>query len=486
MSSRKGFFFVVISLIVLVYIVGSLTMWTRTISLHEQQISEDFRITNLEFIADQVSEDAIDEFSEISASYALYVLNNHTIEHPVKRGDNAPYSYISLAMAEMMNNGTASGDYFEDGVGIEYDSRDVNAYTFSGFFERLNDTFRNTGVYVGSKYVENFNVSYGEKVDLINVSFDIYFYAEDKNQLASITRSISQDEVISITGLADPAVAREFKQRYEARVRKPIFITDEHPSLYSLFGENDEIGMGTGQGWFYGPVKEAGAESGEENYHHILLGTADEIRAQKEWSSYGAYIIISNETEIENVGLETEKPFIVIDSKELENIEFPQCGKEKCVLFVSENEQGTSERDNPSRMYDIEKLRDAVLCAYYIQDPEGPSYLERLMEKPFEPEYDRTSEEMQFGLSTFLVWNGLNGEIFPEMEYYSRLDREFFNEESGILIRGMPGCKNKEMCSFENEYLGRFRLSQEFIDTYMIEDVHTHIPCNSGWGECEE
>ncbi len=127
-------------------------------------------------------------------------------------------------------------------------------------------------------------------------------------------------------------------------------------------------------------------------------------------------------------------------------------------------------------VWDIENFRDAVASALYVQSDKAPSFLERFVEGGID------KENATMGIEGFTVgrWAGADedGDEVPleddkrfgendnlseeERNEFSRIDHEFFGEEDGILVRGMPGCKSKFMCN-NTEYpsaIGNFRINE--------------------------
>ncbi|NYZ77469.1 hypothetical protein H0O02_04110, partial [Candidatus Micrarchaeota archaeon] len=66
-----------------------------------------------------------------------------------------------------------------------------------------------------------------------------------------------------------------------------------------------------------------------------------------------------------------------------------------------------------------------------------------------------------------------------EYERYDRLDRRIFNGTlMAEFIRGMPGCKDAEMCGSSAISTGRFGISEPTITEYGAEGVD----CGEGAG----
>ncbi len=489
MRNRKGFFFIICVLILLLYVISNLSLWSKSIELQEQRYSEEFRISNMKYIISQLSDEMILNFSKVSAEYALYSINEHSVDNPIKKGsaEEGKYKYINLSMKGLMINGAANPEYFKDELGIEYEDEKNYSYSFSGMFSRLNKSFSNMGMEITEYRIENFNFNQ-TSINEVNVSFSLYFKVEDRLKYsASLEKKMDIAFNFSIEGLDDPAIAREMKKMdsHSDQIRKGIFFNFEE---YSLGLENDEIkiknsGSGNGGGWFYGPIHYAteGFEGNEvDAMEYIIAGTASEIFSNEKQKYFGAYYVIEpkgNYLDAVQI-LGKEKPIFVSDS-----ITLGKCPKGECILFVSEYSLGDDElldssKNQVANAYDIENFRDFVLCGYYFQHDNGPNYLDKL----FDDAYSANYENNEYGIATFLVWNGI--EKTSQAKDLSRLDLEFFDSTQGEIIRGMSGCKNQMMCTEEGIYLGRFKLSENAIETYLGGVVSSPFICGN-WADCE-
>ncbi|MFA5049682.1 MAG: hypothetical protein WC501_01610 [Candidatus Micrarchaeia archaeon] len=492
MRNRKGFFFIVCTLILLIYIISNLSLWSKSIQLQEERYSEEFRISNMKYVVSQLSDEMILNFSKVSAKYALYSINGHSINNPIKKGPESEwkYKYINLSMHGLIVNGLADSGYFENDAALAYESEKNYSYSFAGMFSRINESFSKMGLEITDYRIEDFYFNQSA-VDTVNVSFSLYFKVEDSlGKMASLEKEMDISFNFSIQGLDDPSIAREMQKidPNSEQVNKGIFFNfDEYSAdLDSNDLKISNSGLGKGGGWFYGPIYQASESFDEDPFiamNYIIAGTAQEINANPEHSFFGAYYVIEPSDHyldaVSNLGI--EKPIFVSDLASAHN-----CPDGECLFFVSEFNVGSAELKDPSKnqqaiAYDIEKFRDFVLCGYYFQNPEGPSYFDKLLDDSYVKNY----QDNEYGIATFLVWDGI--EKGAAVRDKSRLDLEFFDSDSidGKIIRGMSGCKNQMMCSEEGVYLGRFKLSENSISEYLGGGLSSPFVCGN-WADCSD
>lgn len=484
--TRKAFFFIIVSLLLLTYVLSNLTLWSKAIEIQEKRISEGFKSSTLEFMLSQIKQEDVEEFSKVAASYAVYSLNNHSIKNPVKEGDATNlYSNINKSIYSLLETGKAGTEYFVDGsLALEYTDEELASYTFKGFFDKLDKTLQNSGLKLDSYSFTGFSLNQTDYTTL-NFSFTLEVKASDNFNTASLSRKFQIVFELPIDGLVDPAVAREMqKEEYGSQIiEKQIFLDLDHYSIPGALWVT-EGGTGFGQGWFYGPVWEAtnGAFPSKDPLQissWVLKGTEAEVNAAADHSLFGAYII-TDVTDVDDLVTDYDKPVFLSPTPQLST-----CEEERCILFVSQyspkeiNDKPQLGGSSAAISYDIEDLKDFVMCGYYIPDPEGPSYFQRLLDNSFE----RADEDL--GIASFLIWNEI--EAKGKLSDLSRLDYEFFNGDNGKIIRGMPGCKYTAICSQEGAYTGQFKLSDSALEKYVGENwKSTHIYCEGDeWSSCE-
>ena len=490
-KEKKGFFFVVTALILLAYIMSNLALWSKTIEMQEDRYSEEFKLSNIAYATTQITEDAMQGFANISANYALYRLNDHSIYNPVKKGlsDEEGYKNIELIIYNLMFEGSADSTYFNgDGDSLVYSDENKSSYTFLWVFKTINESFSKIALELSKPKIEDFSFNQ-TAIDKISVLFNLSFTVSDTqgNQM-SIEKKIPVSFNLSIQGLVDPSIVRELKNNEEEfgdqkGIEKQIF-------FYPGSNFNPEEGMkiseggsGEGQGWFYGPVYITGSSkyvpSDDEKPRYVIIGSEEDILNSENHVLFGAYLVISDD-EFNTLSITNEgKPTFVSSSSPNINL----CEYDKhCFFFVSKFSPGDEELNlegtNPeAQSYNIEAFRDFVICGFYFQNEEGPSYFQKL----FEDSYKESHEE--YGMATFLVWEGI--ESAEESDSYSRLDLEFFQKTVGIRIRGMPGCKYKAMCSTKDSYVGQFKLSRDAMETYLGDYLSMHFDCGiDDWSTC--
>ncbi len=485
LKTKKGFFFVVTSLIILSYIMGNLVLWSKIVSLQEERYSENFKLSNLEYISSQLTDDKMNSFSQVSATYALFKLNHHSINNSLNEGLDWDYQNINNSMRGLILNGTTDPSYFTTSVPLIYSEENRTSYSFVGFFEQLNNSFSKVGMELSNPTISDFSFNQSS-IDSVSLSFILSFSVQDGHGgQATFDKTIPISLDLPLQGLVDPSVAREMQDAEfgsQLNVEKQMFFNSDDYSNPTQDLLVNETGSGQGQGWFYGPVYNAENNNppGDDlKFRYVLMGNESEILAEEHSSFYGAYILISNDPLQDSSLKNTEKPIFVSSSEPT----LSQCEYSQCILFVSEYSADAPEIDVPgedlsSKSYNIESIRDFVICGYYLQHEEGPSYLQKLLSDS----YQREGED--YGMASFLVWQGIEAEgVNTDL---SRLDLDFFNGVDALeRIRGLPGCKDGVMCGEDLSYVGQFKLSSNATNTYLGDPTTDHFECDD-WSECEE
>lgn len=510
-SMSKGFFFVLVSFFILGYILTSLTLWTKSIDVAEKKFAEKFKFSNVELAVSQLTEEKVSDFAEMSAYYALYKLNEHSITYPlvpaegvgISSGNEAEFKNAKDAVWSLIQNGSASGNYFEESVQLVYDTSEQSDLTFAGWFGSINKSLSYIGAQVDSFGVSSFTMNQTDYSHL-NYSFKVVFSASDKSGIMFITRSFVVNGTLELQGLDDPAVARETKEILNgSEVRKQFFFHEDYPSPAST--NPAQISSGSaGQGWFYGAIVQAINAPSITPFQRnttILVGTYEEITSQVginyNYQDFGAFILTSEPTFVDSGcggskknelntfnaidygstscaakikdGSKTEKPFIVAKDFLFDDVQKYQGLDNKFVLFVNSADQSEvssspEKKFGSPKIYDIELLRDYAICSYYTTNPKAPSYFQRLFKNSYELGGGKS------GIESFVFGKWLGGSDYPAADIYSRLDREMFKEITGINVRGMPGCKNKEMCGSDSQ-IGHFKLTDQSAKNYIGPDA---------------
>ncbi len=542
----RGFFFVLVAFILLSYILVSTYAWVRAIEASERTYSDAFRASTLTTLADQVSEQRMNQYADIASHYAMYKLVGHSVENPLqdKRGDE--YYHIRAAFFELLTNCTTLQEHFVDLVPVEYTPSEKDTYCFSGFLGRLNTSLATSGFEVQDFSVSNFSLNETMRPLELEMNLTLYLRIKDLQSNTSIDRTYHISRIVNVTGYKDPLLERESISKLRATpgsnltIKKgmylyPITADDDNNVTYEdLMNAHemlypDRLGQGSeGQGWFYGNLV-LWNKAGNVAYpsQSILVGNYSDIISVHNYNEFGAYILL-NEPETTSIpcGItqydtfnaihhddkpspgsscpdprltdETDKPFMVYaDEKAFMNEIYKKSrGPDafpNSVLFISKYsyDEISSDPDLKTEsapvVFDIENLRDFTRCSYYIMDVNNsPSFLQRLLVNG----YNRTSP---IGLETLLVgkWAGGVDNPDPNWNMYSRVDREFFAKKDGEKVRGMPGCKDAFMCADDPMIsdVGNFRFgSPESMEFYLgtsNSDDEEYIGCNDGRASCE-
>jgi len=509
----KGFLFVITIFLILTYILLSIGVMVKAIEASERSYSELYKESTIELVLGELTPAKITEISNLIMTRAVFKMNKYSISHPIKEGPaEDEYYYIRNAMFEYLKNGAPSADNFDDGIppDSEYES------SMEGWLANLNASLLSIGAYIENYTIYDFKFNQ-ENIKELNYSFKMRISLKDRSGTASLSREYDISGKINITGLVDPAIARE-SEKHGPRIYRQFFFYDGYSSPSSVSPERIK-NIEEGQGWFYGQLTTPSGATlipQEHRRRYILVGSYDDIKnlGADVYEGFGGYIL-TNEPEEESctargmtytgerntfnaikysgpncdIGIDeatrTQKPFVVAPGFSINDA--PQCPDlsrgttERCVLFIAAKDP-SEVQSNPqlkltapeesTGIFDIEKIRDYVMCGYYIPYGEAPSYLQRLLPNS----YNRSGGDL--GIETFLI-----GEYVRPSEYekYDRLDRKMFNETlMDQFIRGMPGCKDAYMCGISETPTGRFGLSEGSIGEYGLES----IDCGEG-ARCE-
>ena len=495
-DNRKGFLFVVTIFLILTYILLSISVWVKSIETAERGYSEMYKESNVGLAMEQITQGKVESVSSMVLNRALFVLNNYSIDNPLKAGPPGDgYHYVNAFFAQWLVSGAPDGEDFEYGTAPSDSNSSMTAWMAS-----LNNSMSAIGV-----HVDRFRI-YQTDVDTLNYSYKMELGMRDMSGATSVSRTYVIAGSVNITGLPDPAIARAsaiISKEHEISGRRFYFLKNTYDGSTGSLAPGP-VSLGSpqaGQGWFYGYLTSTGdsaSVSMSERGNYILVGTYDAI-LHSNYTDFGAYIVTSpilypdncyvrdeNGTVIAtypNEGstfnpviysgaactpgtgsVDTGNPFVVASGFDINNA--PPCPDLKtgaldrrCMLFVTAADVGAGplqKNSGPQNAYDIENIRDYTLCGYYMHDPAAPSYLHRLMNDSYQ------YRDSAYGISTFLIGIYANNTI---VDSYSRLDYDVFRMEAGTPVRGMPGCKDLSMCSQSPE-TGIFFLSTDAINAF--------------------
>jgi hypothetical protein len=521
--NKKGFLFTVTIFLVLTYVLLSISVWVKSIEASERSFSEFFKESTVELTIEQITPQKLDNVTYIIMNRALYRLDQHAVDFPVKPADGDETENIRLVMFDLFMKGNASANYFKGNTGIPTEANS----SFIAWKDNLNASLRAIGVEVDEFNVTSFKINQSD-IDKFNYSMNVKLGMRDLGNVSRVSRNYKIANEIDISGFVDPALGRLTKDSAgdNETVYRQFFFDKYDYANYSSISVN-RLGQSVqgGQGWLYGYLTKASGTdddvpvwynvSPNDRPNYILVGTYAQITALDpgDFEQFGGYILTDvptltntscgfDESNTFNpikygpsptcavginagVGKSTGKPFIVASSFNTDSA--PQCPildgtwqTRRCILMINTFSEVQVQADplnkhntGKSGLYEVEVLRDFVMCGYYTYNPKAPSFLQRLLNDT----YSRASP--QFGIETFVIGNYAND--YDAYDLNGRLDRELFNDSiSGIKIRGLPGCRNFASCA-DSPVTGIFAVSDGTKTDYGLED----IACDSGAAGCD-
>ncbi|MFH1261144.1 MAG: hypothetical protein ABIJ10_03580 [Candidatus Micrarchaeota archaeon] len=524
--NKKGFLFVVTIFLILTYIILSVSVWVKSIEASERAYAEFYKESTIELAISQITHAKLDNVTRSIMFRSLFRLNEHTMNVPLAQGpEDDETRNLRGAFRELLVNGSANDSYFI-GPGIPVEDSSLSAWA-----SNLNSSLLAIGSHLSRLDVYDFNVSQSD-IDKVNYTFNVRLEITDNSNLSSVSRVYTISNELEISGFVDPVLTRE-SSAYgsdNAFYRQFYFNKDQYESnlevdVIPVVESGDILG---GQGWLYGYLvspDNADSLSSQDRHNFILVGDFDDIVAVADYDSFAGYILtnapgegddcveggVHSESDTFNpIGFEsargggaacgdmeincgagacTGNPFIVAPDFHIDNaglcrfLNGTGTSSKHCALFINMHtyeEVISHPRDkldvdeDHTGIYNIEEMRDFVMCGYYTHNPAAPSYLQRLLEDS----YSRNSDE--FGIETFVIGEYASDDDIYDT--YSRLDRELFSGSEGIRIRGFTGCKDYATCAVSDEppSTGIFVVSEDVIIDYGLDAIE----CRAGAG-CE-
>lgn len=470
--------------VILAYILLSISVWVRSVEASERIYAESYKESTVELAIMQLTPEKVDALSQKILYRALFRINEESVTNPVKPGSgDTEFENVEAAFSELFINGSASADYFESGEGLAPENSSMSVWV-----RNMNASLLAIGMHIDDFIIYDFHISQSSPYKL-NYSYKMNLSMSDVGKRTQLSRTYNLSNNISILGIIDPAIARG-----------TFDSTDGSQTAYRAFYFNDDYEMPSsistepilaydalygGQGWFYGYVRDVSDASDilkAERKKYILVGSFNDIRDADPFEQFGGYILTNDPyagaeggcsrdgftyrnqrntfmaLTYDGPGCEasfvestyTDIPFI--EAEDFRVSSALSCPKlwpvgsedERCALFISPYSHDEI-FSNPGRktasgagIYNIEEIRDFIMCGYYTHSEDAPSYMQRL----FQDSYDRSSEP--FGIETFVIGEYANSSSY---EGLSRLDRNLLQEIGGHAVRGLPGCRQYEHCS---------------------------------------
>ena len=507
----KGFFFVLVSFILLSYILVSTYAWVRAIEASERTYSDAFRASTLNTLTEQVSEQRMNIYTDVAAHYTMYKLANHSVKYPLLDEEVDEYHHIRAAYSELLIGCNTSKEHFQNNVPVAYEG-DEDTYCFAGFLRQLNASLAKSGFGIDEFSVYNISLNETAHPLEFELNLTLYLKIKDTQTETALERTYHISRIVNVTGFKDPLLERQSIAVLDGKINHSItkgmylytaeeanqfrgidaddiLLEDMHTLFYPEVIAEGNSNYETGQGWFYGPIILATDSAAladledEKRIHYILAGNFSDITGVQGYQHFGAYIVTSEPEESKNdcgtsqsatfnpvkqddkpegggscpdeyIDNPNPKPFIVYADEEdfMDDIYGESIGPSDAphsVLFIStySHEQIVN---RPERKKDSEYK---VYNIEVLRDFARCSYY--VVHANESPSYFQRllvngyQRTSPLGIETLLIGKWAGGISDPGRNELSRVDWEFFAEHpvEGIKIRGMPGCKDVYMCA---------------------------------------
>lgn len=394
--------------------------------------------------------------------------------------------------------------------GLAYSGAETN-YTLNNFAFLLNRSLATIGYRMNELKFNNTRMEMGSPHSVLLTADIIVNVSDNlgRSEYRVLYNDLSAN--VSIEGLPDPMLNRYLYQEGISQQEKQNFswfmfrhnndgsVIDSFSSAAGSIPFSVTSGTLAGQGWFYGPLisfEVANRSTPDTPELYILYGNLSDILTMENWTKYGAYIlnntIIGTNSAQGCTDKKDEDPATVFnpvlydaacvagenpDEAGMKHITKPFAvlpGFRKSMITNDPNnanyyidDQVSQTGDTPSiaayfdtgkdqyhtsatdksmpkiSLYGIEGIRDQFICTYYYRSANGPNFFQRMFRNAY-------SMKDTNGLATILIQKEFLG---PSNGFKDRssVDSEFIAgapaSSSLYVIRGMPGCKTREMCA---------------------------------------
>ena len=101
-KNKKGFLFVVTVFLILTYILLSISVWVKSIEASERAYSEFYKESNVELVIEQITQKKVDSVTSIVLNRGLFVISDHSVDHPLIQGTTDPNEHIEKAFCFLL------------------------------------------------------------------------------------------------------------------------------------------------------------------------------------------------------------------------------------------------------------------------------------------------------------------------------------------------------------------------------------------------
>jgi hypothetical protein len=529
MNAKKGFFLTVLAMVMLAFMLVSISWWAASVSEQEARSGERFRAEAVKSVLTQISDEEASRFANISSFFALakiarattnesepyYALSRASSGDPAYELANPLTGNVNATIYDLINFGTSNGA----GAGGAYLSYNITYsgpernYTFSSWAQTLSAAVEAVGYRLSMSPMRDFDARQVSPWT-VRVRFTVDMNLTDASGSIRMSRTAHADSNLTIDGLLDPMIYRG-----DVLMNRPTPIPVAERQIFHIpaYKFRDDVKPKVladgieGKGWFYGPITDYYPEKFNATMNsskikaYILKTTYDGLEAestdtgisvQSLAESYGGvlltnkpnetityegsfggcevlrvsqgkcfdcrvYFMAANTSDPDypacrldpsfpsdlpvNPATAVDIPYIVIEGTPGLFPPPPKVNGEYHILFQSKTWDPEQKRDGDKKIYDIEALRDMAVCGFYVQSLDAPSYFQRLV---FDSQHLISPP---YGIETFVVGQWAGGALMPtpleDYDKLSRVDRLFYSGMTGQKVRGMMGCKSREMCS---------------------------------------
>ncbi|MCX8198027.1 MAG: hypothetical protein N3F07_02420 [Candidatus Micrarchaeota archaeon] len=525
----KGFFFTVMALVILSFMLFTVQIWVRALEQSDQRQAQRFKGEATRLALSSISDKSISDFANASAFYATFKLANYSSQAGAGLASsqssdpkNPQTGEVEKAILSLMRNGTTAL-----APPLNYSQEEFEAYTIESWKQKMRSAAAATGFSVS--FSEPYNMKISQKdAWTVGVSFEMDLNISDFENTLRQSKKLKANSSFSIVGMPDPFVHRNDMARRGVpsglAASKQIFRNPLYRFPSDLAPKNAFNGT-RGFGWFYGAVMTDYPSSPDDLEQPlsqmILVKNWDEnissyaplfgavvITNLPEYEYYnytdpdtGCQFTARSETKCLNcvtryfssqpgcakapeVRNKTSSPYMATDgSAWLSRI--PQVARQglrsqRYILIDNPKETPEEALDDADHhhIWDMSAIRDASICGFYVESPLAPSFFQRMLAQAGVSS-DAGSLRSDYGIESFLVgrWAGGSDDASNggQHQRLTKLDWVFYStyppqtEALTPRIKGMMGCKSKDMCSSNDPNqigVGFFRLRNEDVARY--------------------
>lgn len=214
---KKGFFFTVVVLVLLSFLIISVSMWSKVIEAKERRAPEKYKAEAIALVLDELTDEKMSSFANISAHYALYRLDTHTYSHAheqvdlrlkEKSGDGPDFIVeVNRSIYDLMEEGNTSASNWAEQHYLNYSSKEEWAeYTLAGWEKALKSACKEIKLNLSVGEMENFTF---EQTDwwTVSVHFNIQVNVTYEDGSMKMSRNLTADASFPIEGFVDPMIA---------------------------------------------------------------------------------------------------------------------------------------------------------------------------------------------------------------------------------------------------------------------------------------